>query len=178
MSDGKGCTVAGCDAGKRVARGMCWLHYQRWRRGQPLEPPNQRTMERPVKPCAIADCDRDAKCRGLCHLHYQRWRKGRPVDGAPWAEEQHCSIEGCVDTVRARGMCRLHYERWRRGHPMTPPKRRGRRPMRNVGACILDGCDRRQYSRHLCRNHYSVDLRKRKQGLVDGPPGDGNADGR
>lgn len=54
------CNVAGCGRAK-VARGMCDLHYRRWR-------------DVVAPPCDVQGCARPACARGLCGTHYQRWK--------------------------------------------------------------------------------------------------------
>lgn len=69
------CKVDGCDRvlanEKATGRGMCGLHYQRWRKhGDPL-------YERPkvvgVAPCAVEGCQGVVVARGWCTAHYTRW---------------------------------------------------------------------------------------------------------
>jgi HNH endonuclease len=79
------CSVPGCDR-PHVARGWCKLHYYRWKRaGDPLlvRPPGFPPRERP--PCAVPDCEKQAKRggRGWCAKHHTRWvRHGDPsIDG-------------------------------------------------------------------------------------------------
>jgi hypothetical protein len=64
------CTIPDCTS-LNVARGMCALHYQRWKKyGDPLR-------ERPTRgqPCSISSCDGLTVGRGWCKRHYYRWRR-------------------------------------------------------------------------------------------------------
>lgn len=62
------CIVEGCERGGRIVRGLCNLHYLRWRKyGTPDIPPvNDR--------CSVTACERRGQTRrGLCGTHYSRW---------------------------------------------------------------------------------------------------------
>ena len=118
--------------------------------------------------CMVEGCGSDAISKGYCQLHYARHKRGIPMGGVPWAAERLCSIDGCGGVMLAKGLCGLHYNRIRAGVPVLAPEGRFGKVKTNVGACIKDGCDRQQYCRHLCRNHYSTDLRRRKRN--ESPP--------
>lgn len=122
------CTVDGCNRGY-FATGLCSLHYQRKRKGIPLDAPGR--MRRPT--CSVDRCERPHKGRGFCGTHLARSIKGMPLD-APIKARSHnhgrtvdgmCVIEGCTDHHMARGYCKLHYSRWRFGSDMDAPRRAG-----------------------------------------------------
>lgn len=57
------------------ARGLCEAHYQRWRKGIPLEGPIRATSPRyNGAPCRKDDCQELAKVGNLCSRHYMRVR--------------------------------------------------------------------------------------------------------
>ncbi len=66
----KGCTVAGCKRAYR-AKGLCFFHYKKWRRGE-LE-------KRPARydTCAKPECKKKVVGHGLCQEHYDAWKKSR-----------------------------------------------------------------------------------------------------
>jgi hypothetical protein len=57
----KSCTVAACKRGYR-AKGYCFFHYKKWRRG---ELPHSR-----YNTCAQAECLKPATKHGLCETHF------------------------------------------------------------------------------------------------------------
>ncbi|HSN13078.1 MAG TPA: hypothetical protein VLT61_00500 [Anaeromyxobacteraceae bacterium] len=66
----KACTVQGCKRAYR-AKGLCFFHYQKWRRGE---------MEgRPARygTCSKPDCKKKVAAHGLCQEHFDAWKKGR-----------------------------------------------------------------------------------------------------
>ena len=66
----KACTVEGCKRAYR-AKGFCFFHYRKWRRGE-LEsrPPRYNVCSRP-------DCKKRVKEHGLCEEHFTAWKKAR-----------------------------------------------------------------------------------------------------
>lgn len=101
------CSVESCDR-PVSARGLCKLHYERVRRGYPLE----RALK--AEHCADDGCDRAPFARGWCQMHYDRWRRGQPVEGPRLRalRKAPCSVEGCEDVSNAKGFCPKHYHRW------------------------------------------------------------------
>lgn len=75
------CTVEGCDKRTSRSRGLCPMHYQRWRvHGDPA------LGVAPARAaCSVEDCDRLRVAQGVCERHYQRWRKyGDPLGAHRW----------------------------------------------------------------------------------------------
>ncbi len=66
----KTCTIEGCKRSYR-AKGLCFFHYKKWRRGE-LEkrPPRYDT-------CSKAECKKKVVAHGLCAEHYEAWKKAR-----------------------------------------------------------------------------------------------------
>lgn len=120
------CSVDGCENRGDIRKGLCNLHYRRWRRhGDPLgggASPPQVTYAPIVtnaSKCTIVGCDRVVKAIGYCSAHYGRFRKyGSPLGGGafrqPWAKQvvTQCRIEGCDRTSVTKGMCSAHYARF------------------------------------------------------------------
>jgi hypothetical protein len=71
----KACTVAGCKRAYR-AKGLCFFHYAKWRRGE-LEgkPPRYVTCSKP-------DCKKKVVGHGLCQEHFDAWKKSRKKNQA------------------------------------------------------------------------------------------------
>lgn len=57
------CSVEGCNrpVGPKGARGLCSMHYLRWRRDN--------------HSCVVVGCSRGAHARGMCSMHYERYRQ-------------------------------------------------------------------------------------------------------
>ncbi|MFH9813459.1 HNH endonuclease signature motif containing protein [Streptomyces olivaceus] len=73
----KTCTMPDCET-KVLSRGLCGVHYGRWRRhGDP-------DVFLPVRHvgCSVDGCEAVHKNRGYCAAHYSRWRRwGDPLGG-------------------------------------------------------------------------------------------------
>lgn len=65
------CTIDDCGRGAS-ARGMCSIHYQRWRKHGDPRLVLKVHRHRPVEPCSVAGCEHPAYCKRLCDLHYKR----------------------------------------------------------------------------------------------------------
>ncbi len=66
----KSCTVKGCKRAYR-AKGLCFFHYRKWRRGE-LE-------GRPARydTCGKPECKKKVVAHGLCQEHFDAWKKAR-----------------------------------------------------------------------------------------------------
>jgi 5-methylcytosine-specific restriction endonuclease McrA len=90
------CTVDGCSR-KRVARGMCNLHWNRDRKAN-------------ASPCSIDGCDKAGSSRGWCDGHYQRWQKhGDPLGGKPSprarrAKDNDDGTRSCLDCGQIKSL--------------------------------------------------------------------------
>jgi hypothetical protein len=74
------CSVADC--GRPVeGRGLCSVHYGRWRRGAAYEAPLTRTPRGLHRICTVAGCGRTHMGKRLCALHLHRMRTGAPMQG-------------------------------------------------------------------------------------------------
>lgn len=61
------------------SRGLCGMHYQRWRKYADVTIDKPPQIERASTQCLVIDCDQGAVCRGWCQRHYSRWlRQGDP----------------------------------------------------------------------------------------------------
>ena len=84
----KACTVAGCKRGYR-AKGLCFFHYKKWRRGElEKKPPRYDT-------CGKEGCRKKVAGHGFCQEHLDAWKASRksaklaaaaPAAPAPAAE--------------------------------------------------------------------------------------------
>lgn len=74
------CQVDGCDR-PRYAKGLCNPHYQRARKGLPLDVPIQERQT--GRACRVDGCHRPARARQLCSAHLQRFYISRDV----WADD-------------------------------------------------------------------------------------------
>lgn len=142
------CLVPACDR-KVVAKGMCSLHWQRARRGAPLEaPPKNRNLG---KACTIEGCEAPSRKRGWCSKHYERWSKhGDPaIVKTPTKNTKACSVKGCERQVYAVEMCIQHRRRFLKGTPLERPFKQFRSQ-----ECKIDGCSRKGNRRGICQLHY------------------------
>src|SRR5512140_2918775 len=66
----KACSVAGCKRAYR-AKGLCFFHYKKWRRGE-LEkrPPRYGT-------CGKEGCKKKVRAHGMCQEHFDAWKASR-----------------------------------------------------------------------------------------------------
>lgn len=64
------CSVEACER-KVLAFGLCSAHYQRKRKGKPLDPPIWTPHNRT---CSIPGCDRPFRRNDLCDMHCNRLR--------------------------------------------------------------------------------------------------------
>ena len=88
------CTVVDCQR-EQLARGLCPGHYQRQRKGQPVNvtlrtfEPNKHTT------CTVEGCDLPHDSKGLCNAHYTRKKLGIEIDG-PIRHPVHQRGEGSI----------------------------------------------------------------------------------
>ena len=102
------CSVEGCEK-IAVARGMCDMHYRRWRKhGDPLV-----GARRSIKPCSVEACANPAEARTLCHGHYLALlRRGEwPTRLLSDRQPRTCAVPDCGRRMHARGLCATHLDR-------------------------------------------------------------------
>lgn len=115
------CSVEGCDR-KREARGLCKMHWSRWRKhGSPL-------VEKSPKPlphvCEADGCESKPHTRwrggpAYCNKHYLRMLENGSLDlqgHRKPSPKGTCHIDGCDNPSRSVGenLCEKHYGRRRR----------------------------------------------------------------
>ena len=66
----KSCSVAGCKRAYR-AKGLCFFHYKKWRRGEIEARPRR------YDTCSKPDCKKKVVAHGLCQEHFDAWKKAR-----------------------------------------------------------------------------------------------------
>ena len=76
----KTCSVAGCKRAYR-AKGLCFFHHKKWRRGE--------VEGRPARydTCSKPDCRKKVAGHGLCQEHFDAWKKSRKKNQAAAAAE-------------------------------------------------------------------------------------------
>ena len=85
------CAIATCER-KLVppyGRGMCSLHYQRWRKYG--DPEHVRVVRYRIAPCAVDGCDKPMIARDWCSAHWTRWQR----HGSPDARLRGEVLNGC-----------------------------------------------------------------------------------
>jgi hypothetical protein len=110
------CEIRDCDrkvCDREVyARGMCEMHYRRWRKHGD---PTVRLVNETVPPCSVEGCGKPSDARGLCHGHYQRvLRHGEVRQDEALTRNKNpgvCGVEGCGRPMRTRRLCKTHYSR-------------------------------------------------------------------
>ncbi len=66
----KTCSVAGCKRAYR-AKGLCFFHYKKWRRGEiESRPPRYDT-------CNAEGCRKKVVAHGKCQEHFAAWKNAR-----------------------------------------------------------------------------------------------------
>lgn len=138
------CSVDGC-GGAVAGQGMCSKHYQRARRGVPLDAPDRTS----ARVCSVPECGQPHCSKGLCKKHYYRaQRSGDPLKTAsgriPKGEAPAvCTIDGCDKATAARGLCAMHYQRLKaQGSTGEAASRKGVQ-----GQGYTDGCGYRNVYR-------------------------------
>lgn len=105
------CTVEGCGLPHK-SRGYCNAHYQRFKRGVPIEGAFRIRNSNPPETCTEEGCEEPSKSRGLCAMHYARLlRHGHTKHRDRKKPVKHCSEPGCGNILYARGVCHVHYMR-------------------------------------------------------------------
>jgi hypothetical protein len=66
----KSCTVQGCKRGYR-AKGLCFFHYKKWRRGELEKRPGR------YDTCHKESCHKKIVGHGLCREHFDAWKASR-----------------------------------------------------------------------------------------------------
>ncbi len=66
----KTCGIEGCKRAYR-AKGLCFFHYKKWRRGELEKKPARYDV------CSKAECKKPVKEHGLCEEHFTAWKKAR-----------------------------------------------------------------------------------------------------
>jgi 5-methylcytosine-specific restriction endonuclease McrA len=146
------CVIDACD--KPVLnkkRGMCSVHYQRWRKwGDPHKAPVE-------KKCTVEGCDNKHAAKGMCAPHYMRVKNhGHTELIGRFKPMIPCSVEGCTELVKS-GMCKMHYGRVRRhGDPHTFTRVR-LRAVDVPETCTLENCNDEYWAKGKCRVHYAHD---------------------
>jgi hypothetical protein len=90
----KTCKVQGCKRAYR-AKGLCFFHYKKWRRGE-MEGQSKR-----YKTCSNPECKKKVLDHGLCKEHYDAWkasRKSAKLTAAPPAPPAAPAAEAPAET--------------------------------------------------------------------------------
>src|SRR5690606_17951847 len=107
------CEVSDCER-PHIAKGLCTLHYNRKKRGTPLEAPVRKDPEAKGAKCSVEACDRtEVAARGLCGAHYSRLRKGQDLDSPVKTRVRWrgftCAVRNCEEPAYSKEMCSRHY---------------------------------------------------------------------
>ena len=75
------CSVLGCNSGGYITRGLCKMHYARWRRhGDTGTAAKQHAVSNAGKTCTVNGCTKPVKSIGYCSAHYRKHlRWGDPL---------------------------------------------------------------------------------------------------
>lgn len=111
----KSCTVTGCEKPHK-SKGLCGGHYQRRKRGLPLDAPLGTKSSREGT-CTGPECSDPVLAAGLCSAHYEQQRSGKPltVKRQYVEREGSCDASGCERDRLSEGLCQTHYRRRLRG---------------------------------------------------------------
>jgi hypothetical protein len=133
-----------------MAKGLCRRHYERRRRGQPLDGATRAYDSQ--RGCQVDGCDGKHAESGYCAFHGQRARKGVPLD-APKRQQMSkadnpvCAREGCDRPTEAAGLCQTHYRRQREQRAREESADGGER------SCSVIDCQRPRHTRGYCGIH-------------------------
>jgi hypothetical protein len=70
----KTCGVEGCKRAYR-AKGMCFFHYKKWRRGELEKKPGVRAAR--YDTCGKEGCKKKVLAHGMCAEHHAAWKASR-----------------------------------------------------------------------------------------------------
>lgn len=109
------CVAEDCLEERHYSKGYCRFHYERQRKGLPLDAPRKGWI-RGGPTCSA--CNKRAKARGYCELHYKRSRNGLPLDmRLRQAALFTCTYDGCSAPCGKSLLCPTHWKRvWTRTH--------------------------------------------------------------
>ena len=150
----KVCSVETCTRNVQ-SRGLCTGHYQRHRKGKPLDETPLARSFRADEVCSIEWCDRTHYSAGLCQMHSQRKRLGRDMNAPVRARKDQarpCDYPDCNRTHHANGYCGLHAKRAKAGTDLGAYVRGSLTPV--DGPCSRDDCQREHRAQGLCQLHY------------------------
>lgn len=128
----KTCTVDGCSK-KSVARGLCPMHYQRWRTGREMTGPPGWTFNSTT--CKTTGCDNRPRSHDLCDAHYRRFRRYGDPEAISSRTDKECAGPGCLTRVALTG------------------KYCSRCAQQNRAGCTVADCDRVAVARGYCAGH-------------------------
>lgn len=104
------CTYKNCK-GNHLAKGLCKLHYDRKRRGTPLDQPKLVRIERgKYSHCTYKNCKKKHLAKGLCEFHYRRKITRVPLDAPLRKTRSHNMtytqfIEWCLGKAKIINGC-------------------------------------------------------------------------
>lgn len=156
------CSVPGCLRPILLKKkAMCGMHYQRERKGRPMDAKPNFKPRKYDSVCSFPGCEKPHKGRGYCAFHVDRLRRGVPLDGykRPSWKGHTCQVEECSEAIKAGGLCSFHYARSLNGKPVLGPRKKRKRPANySVGyyygrTCFVRDCERPQKSRGICTVH-------------------------
>ncbi len=70
----KSCQIEGCKRAYR-AKGLCFFHYKKWRRGELEKKPGLGAPR--YATCGKEACKKKVVAHGLCQEHYAAWKASR-----------------------------------------------------------------------------------------------------
>ena len=124
----KECKIEGCDKESK-AKGLCFTHYDRQRRGEtdmrpgclPWKPDDPRYKNK-GRLCDVPECKGKYYAKGLCHKHYASLqRKGFLACNVIFYGP--CIVVECDrKAVGPHNLCPFHYRRKQDGIPLLKPK--------------------------------------------------------
>ena len=124
MSTPLTCKNNECDR-KHYAKGLCELHYRRWRTGGGEAQPG---------PCTFPGCSAPRRSRWRCVEHFARGGLA-------------CSVDGCDGKHYGKGLCKFHWGRKVAGLPLNAPK------FVPIKVCTFDSCSKPHWAKGLCKTH-------------------------
>lgn len=89
------CAVDGCEK-KAACRGMCPMHYQRWRQTGDVGESAPTRVKHAGEACAVKGCGQPRRKRDWCGSHYVQWQSTGEVKpfAFKWSRAETCCVCG------------------------------------------------------------------------------------
>lgn len=144
----KVCSVHGCH-GDLCAKGLCKIHYDKFRRNGTFKT---------AKQCTVEGCNGNYYIKGYCTKHYQQIiRRGKIIPDRKI--NIGCTVEGCTGKYYANGLCGKHYQQFRKLGGILDSEG----GIIEMEVCTAKGCSKLARRKGLCNTHYKELVMKERE---------------